>query len=105
MVAGASELSSHQRVIPPAKRCMRWHGGGVSPTSHAYQRGVSFLLTTQKPDGSWFVASRTPEIQAYFEGGFPYGHDQWISSWGTAWAAIALTQALPAEKHLAMSMH
>jgi N-acyl-D-amino-acid deacylase len=79
------------------------NAGGVAPTSRAYQRGVKFLLTTQKPDGSWFVASRTPEIQAYFEGGFPYGHDQWISSWGTAWAAIALTQALPAEKHIAMA--
>ncbi len=76
---------------------------GIAPSNRAYQRGVKFLLSTQKSDGSWFVASRTPEIQAYFEGGFPYGHDQWISSWGTAWAAIALTQALPLDKHIAMA--
>jgi len=27
----------------------------------------------------------------YFESGFPYGDDQWISQIGTAWAAMALT--------------
>ena len=80
-------------------------GSGLSPASAAYQRGVRFLLRTQQADASWHVASRTPEIQAYFEGGFPYGHDQWISSWGTAWAAIALTQALTAEKQVAGVVH
>jgi hypothetical protein len=55
-----------------------------------------FLLGTQRPDGSWYVASRSPRIQAYFEGGFPYGYDQWISSWGTAWAAMGLVQAMEA---------
>jgi squalene cyclase len=69
-------------------------GGGVAPTSAAYRRGVAFLLRTQRPDASWYVASRSPKIQAYFNGGFPYDGDQWISSWGTAWAAMALTQSL-----------
>ena len=68
--------------------------GGVSPTSAAYRKGVQFLLRTQKADSTWFVRSRSPDIQAYFEGGFPYGHDQWISSWGTAWAALAMTKAI-----------
>jgi ankyrin repeat protein len=76
---------------------------GTSPASAAYKRGVSFLLKTQMPDASWFVASRTPKIQAHFEGGFPYGGDQWISSWGTAWATLALTKALPATKEIAMA--
>ena len=70
--------------------------GRVAPTNPAYRNGVKFLLGTQHPDGSWYVASRSPRIQAYFEGGFPYGHDQWISSWGTAWAGMALAQALEA---------
>jgi hypothetical protein len=48
------------------------------------------------------VASRSPKIQAYFNGGFPYEGDQWISSWGTAWAAMALTQALEPGKEMAM---
>jgi len=70
--------------------------GSVAPAHPAYRSGVKFLLDTQRPDGSWYLASRSPRIQAYFEGGFPYGHDQWISSWGTAWAAMALVQALEA---------
>ena len=60
---------------------------GMAPASAAYRKGIQFLLKTQHADGSWFVPSRSPKIQAYFEGGFPYGPDQWISSWGTAWAA------------------
>jgi len=68
--------------------------GSIAPTHPAYRTGVKFLLNTQHPDGSWYVASRSPRIQAYFEGGFPYGHDQWISSWGTAWSAMALAQGL-----------
>ena len=29
-------------------------------------------------------------IQAYFERGFPYGADQWISAAASAWAVTAL---------------
>jgi ankyrin repeat protein len=68
--------------------------GGVSPASAAYRKGIQFLLKTRNADSTWFVRSRSPEIQAYFEGGFPYGHDQWISSWATAWAALALTKSI-----------
>ena len=35
------------------------------------------------------------KIQPYFESGFPYGHDQWISQSGTAWATLALSVAAP----------
>jgi hypothetical protein len=31
------------------------------------------------------------KIQPYFESGFPYAHDQWISQAATAWATIGLT--------------
>jgi ankyrin repeat protein len=55
--------------------------GGIAPGSKAYRRGLEFLLRTQRPDASWYVASRSAKIQAYFEGGFPYKDDQWISSW------------------------
>jgi prenyltransferase beta subunit len=74
--------------------------GGVKPSDPAYQKGVHYLLRTQHADGSWHVASRSPEIQAYFEGGFPYGHDQWLSNWGTSWSAMALMEAIetPASK-------
>jgi hypothetical protein len=34
-----------------------------------------------------------PKFQAYFNSGFPYAGDQWISAWATGWAAMALAQA------------
>lgn len=57
---------------------------------HPDARGVKFLLGTQADDGSWHVASRATKFQQYFESGFPYGHDQWISTMATGWAANAL---------------
>ena len=70
--------------------------GGVAPTEAAYRKGVKFLLTTQHNDGSWHVASRAPKFQLYFESGFPHGGDQWISTWATGWAAMALARAMEA---------
>jgi hypothetical protein len=67
--------------------------GQVRPSSAASKRAIAYLLKTQHADGSWFVQSRSARIQAYFDGGFPYGHDQWISNWGTSWSALALTLA------------
>lgn len=63
-----------------------------------YQHGVEYLLSTQFPDGSWHVRSRAIKFQPYFESGFPFGHDQWISTAATAWAAqgIALGIERPA---------
>jgi ankyrin repeat protein len=60
----------------------------------AYQRAVKFLLSTQAADGSWHVASRATKFQDYFESGFPYEHDQWISTMATGWAASALSLAI-----------
>ena len=66
--------------------------GGVAATDPAYRRGVNYLVATQSPNGSWRVASRAPKFQAYFNSGFPYAGDQWISAWATSWAAMALAQ-------------
>lgn len=66
--------------------------GGVSSSDAAYQRGVAYLLSTQAENGSWRVTSRAPKFQAYFNSGFPYAGDQWISAWATGWAAMALAQ-------------
>jgi ankyrin repeat protein len=57
-------------------------------------KGVKFLLGTQSADGSWHVASRATKFQQYFESGFPYGHDQWISTMATGWAANALALSI-----------
>ena len=73
--------------------------GAVAPTDRAYRNGLEFLLRTQIDDGSWIVETRAVPIQAYFESGFPYGVNQWISAAATAWATTALalaTQAAPA---------
>jgi ankyrin repeat protein len=70
------------------------NAGVVQPSDEVYRKGVQFLLTTQAPDGSWHVISRATTFQIYFEGGFPYSHDQWISIMGTGWASSALSFAI-----------
>jgi hypothetical protein len=59
----------------------------------AYRKGIEFLLRTQIEDGSWPVETRAVPIQAYFESGFPYGVNQWISAAATGWATAALALA------------
>jgi len=69
---------------------------GMSASDPVYAKGVAFLLATQAENGSWRVTSRSPKFQAYFNSGFPYAGDQWISAWATGWATMALAQAAPA---------
>jgi hypothetical protein len=66
----------------------------VPASDPACRRGLEYLIKSQAKDGSWHVQTRSLPIQPYFESGFPYGHDQWISSAGTSWAAMALTLAV-----------
>jgi ankyrin repeat protein len=70
------------------------HTAGLAVTDPVYKRGLQFLTSTQAPDGSWLVRSRmvgpAPLSPPYFESGFPYGKDQFISATATAWSAIAL---------------
>ncbi len=61
-----------------------------------YKAGVDYLLKTQMPDGSWFVRSRAMTLQPYFQSGFPYDHDQWVSAAATAWAVSAIAPLAPA---------
>jgi ankyrin repeat protein len=63
---------------------------GSGPSSDAVERASRYLRSTQRADGSWYVRSRSAKFQPYFEGGFPYEHDQWISSMATGWATAAL---------------
>ena len=64
--------------------------GTSAANDRAYRRGLEFLLRTQIDDGSWLVETGAVPIQAYFESGFPYGVNQWISAAATAWATTAL---------------
>jgi ankyrin repeat protein/mono/diheme cytochrome c family protein len=70
--------------------------GRMSMTDPVYRKGVDYLLRTQANDGTWQVKTRAIWLQPYFESGFPYGRDQFISAAGTAWAAMALAAAQPA---------
>jgi hypothetical protein len=65
--------------------------GRMPATDPVYVKGVKYLLNTQAADGSWHVKSRSIWVQPYFESGFPYSHDQWISAAGTSWATMALS--------------
>ena len=69
--------------------------GQMASTDPVYRKGVDYLLRTQAADGTWHVKSRAIWLQPYFESGFPYGQDQFISTAGTAWAALALAAAPP----------
>jgi len=68
-------------------------GGEMKTEDEVYQKGLRHLLRTQARDGSWHVKTRSFPVQPYFESGFPYGHDQWISAAGTSWASMALSLA------------
>jgi ankyrin repeat protein len=64
--------------------------GVVTPSDAAYKRGAQFLMNSQCEDGSWYVRSRSIPFQPYFDSGFPYGADQFISDAATNWATMAL---------------
>ena len=72
--------------------------GGIAISDPSWKRGIDYLLQTQEKDGSWHVASRlhppAPVSPAYFDTGYPYGHDQFISTMGACWAVMALADAL-----------
>jgi ankyrin repeat protein/cytochrome c553 len=72
--------------------------GKMPATDPVYVKGVKYLLKTQAADGSWHVKTRSIWLQPYFESGFPYAHDQWISAAGTSWAAMALAQTVEPQR-------
>ena len=71
-----------------------YESGVLKPTDAVYRKGVKYLLETQWEDGSWYVRSRSPKFQPYFQSGFPHEHDQWVSSAATSWAVRALAPAI-----------
>ena len=89
------EMTSDAYATGLAMYALR-ESGALAASAAPIQRGAQYLLSTQRSDGSWYVRSRSPKFQPYFEGGFPYGQDQWISSMATGWATAALA-AMPAE--------
>jgi hypothetical protein len=70
----------------------------LDASASVYRGRLAYLLSTQFPDGSWHVRSRSIKFQPYFESGFPFGHDQLISSAATAWAAQAIANGMRAPR-------
>jgi ankyrin repeat protein len=68
---------------------------GIAPTDAAYLKGTRFLLQNQYQNGAWLVKTRAYPTQPYFESGYPFGNNQWISAAGASWAALAIASTLP----------
>jgi N-acyl-D-aspartate/D-glutamate deacylase len=67
---------------------------GLAPDHPAFRRGLGYLMSTRRDDGSWKVETRSRPIQVYFDNGDPHGVHQFISTPATCWAVVALAAAL-----------
>jgi len=94
---GWSDLPSMEsNAYATGRALFALQSAGLPVSEPIYQRGVQFLLNSQMEDGSWYVRTRALGFQPYFDSGFPYGVDQFISAAGTSWATMALTLGLQA---------
>jgi len=71
------------------------HVAVIRPTDDAYVKGVKFLLQNQYQNGAWLVKTRSYPTQPYYESGYPFGNNQFISAAGASWAALAIADTLP----------
>lgn len=67
------------------------HLAGVRAKSPEFQRGLEYLLKTQRDDGTWFSARRAFPFQPTMPSGFAHGKDSWVSCSASSWATIALS--------------
>jgi ankyrin repeat protein len=71
------------------------HTAGIPPASGPYLKGVRFLQQNQYQDGSWLVKTRSYPTQPYFDSGYPFGNNQFISAGAASWSALAIAYTLP----------
>jgi hypothetical protein len=117
MQRAVEELAAHQKpdggwsdlptmestAYATGKSMVALHLAGVAASDPVYRRGIDWLLKHQDEDGSWYVQTRALAFQPWSDAGFPHGYDQFISSAGTNWAAMALAMALPAPNNTTAS--
>lgn len=68
---------------------------GLDLKNEGYQKGIKYLLDSQKEDGAWFVQTRARPLQIYFDNGDHGGKSQFISFAATNWAIMALLDNVP----------
>ena len=68
---------------------------GLDVNRDAYQKGIRYLLDTQKDHGGWIVQTRSRPLQVFFDNGDPGGKSQFISFAATGWAVLALLETVP----------
>jgi ankyrin repeat protein/cytochrome c553 len=73
-------------------------GAGTAAGDAAFRKGIAWLLRTQAADGTWHATTRlrppAPLSPPYFNAGYPYERDQFLSMSGASWAIMALSYAL-----------
>jgi len=93
---GWSDLPSmDSTAYATGKSLVALHDAGMAVSDAVYQRGVKWLMSHRQEGGTWFVQTRALAFQPWSDAGFPHEYDQFISTAGTNWAAMALTLALP----------
>ena len=70
----------------------------TAQTNVGNNKGVQFLLKTQRDDGAWLVETRSKPVQVFFDNGDPGDKSQFISMTATGWAVWALLKSLPDQR-------
>ena len=70
---------------------------GVKPEQEAYQKGVQYLLKTQRDDGGWVVETHSPPVQKFFDNGDPGGKCSSSRSPRRPGPSMALLETRPVE--------
>ena len=95
----ASRAGRGSDVYSTGQALVALHDGAGMPASDpVYRTGVAWLLKTQAADGTWHATTRlrppAPLSPPYFNAGYPYERDQFLSMSGASWAIMALSYAL-----------
>lgn len=68
---------------------------GIGADHSVYQKGMNYLLGSQREDGAWLVTTRSRPVQTFFDNGDPGDNSQFISFAATNWAVLALLDSVP----------